>query len=148
MNIEKSKVLLVSRHKIDFTLPPILPCVESMKVLGVIINSRLDWNSHVDYLRKKCNQRLHIIWKLRGTVSKEELHEVYVSLIRSVLEFSSPVFVGLNKRLSSTLCKIDKRAHRIIRGWSNDAPHAVFCNCNEETLDLRRICASERLQKC
>ena len=39
--------------------------VQSIKILGVIIQSNLKWNSHVDDLIKRCNRKLYMLRKLK-----------------------------------------------------------------------------------
>ena len=144
LNVEKSRVLLISRQKNCFTDAPILPQVESLKVLGLIINDKLNWSSHVDFICKKANQRLHILRKLKDLLPADELHLIYTSLIRSILEYVSPVFVGLNKKLSERLLKVDKRAHRIMAGSHPNSPDKS-CNCDSAILSNRRLALSESL---
>lgn len=146
LNVEKSKVLVYTRRPVSFELPFALPIDSSLKILGVVINSKLNWTSHVDFVAKKCAQRLHIIRKLRNLVSYEELHLVYNALIRSLLEYASPVFVGLNKKLSNRLRKIDTRAHRIMAGCSSGDPYS-HCSCVRDSLLQRRITQAEKLYR-
>jgi exonuclease III len=143
LNTEKSKTLLISRRKISFVDPLSLPQVQSLRILGIVVNDRLNWSSHVDSVCKKGAQRLHVIRKLRDLISPAELHLVYCSIIRSILEYASPIFVGLNKKLSDRIQKIDKRAHRIMS--SNSRLKDYACNCDASTLSDRRHKAAERL---
>ena len=144
VNVEKSKVLIVARHNVSFDIPPKLPCVEAIKILGLHLNNKLNWNTHVEYIRKKASQRLHIIRRLKPLLPKHELHLVYVCLIRSLLEYASPVFVGLNKKLQDLLVKIDKRAHRMMSNCPFPYDLSI-CDCSDQTLLERRILASVRL---
>ena len=145
MNLEKSKVLLISRRKVIFDSAPILPVCNTIKVLGVILNDKLHWKDHVEYVCKKSCQRLHIIRKLKPFISDSDLHAVYISVIRSLLEYASPVFVGLTKQLSDKLVRVDKRAHRIMAHYSPEGIPSVHCGCTKFTLNERRLRASESL---
>lgn len=42
----------------------ITPAHES-KLLGIIINDRLNFSSHIEFLQSKCNCRLHLMHKLK-----------------------------------------------------------------------------------
>ena len=81
---------------------------------------------------------------MRDIVPAAELHMIYVAIIRSLFEYASPVFIGLNKKLSDRMSKIDRRAHRIIRSKSNDDA-TKLCECNHSTLYERRLCIAEKL---
>ena len=140
LNVEKSKVLFTTRRPICFEIPPMLPVCKNLKILGVIVNENLKWNAHIDYICKKAAQRLHLLRKLKPLITEADLHTVYVTLIRSLLEYASPVFVGIAKHLSKRLDRIDKRAHRIIRN-----PFLNVCGCSSTTLCDRRLAAAVRL---
>ena len=93
-------------------------------MLGVKLNGKLDWNSHVNFVKKKCCQRFHALRRLKPFLPPRELHSVYTAHIRSLIEYACPVFSGLNKTTSDTLQRIDDRAHRIIFG-----ARPYPCNC-------------------
>ena len=69
-----------------------LELVEENKLLGVIVSSNLSLSSNVEYVVKRCNSKLWILrlHKKLGA-DNEDLKEVYVSQIRSILEFEAPV---------------------------------------------------------
>jgi hypothetical protein len=142
LNTEKSKVLFITRRSIKFDDPPKLPQDKILKVLGLLFNEKLKWDSHIDYMCKKAAQRLHVIRKLRDLIPSVDLHQVYVSFIRSLFEYACPVFVGLNKKQSDKLRKIDKRAHKIMTGHPDNSN---ICNCGPSVLSNRRLATSEKL---
>jgi exonuclease III len=143
LNPEKSKALLISRRKITFSVPLNIPQVQSLRILGLMLNDKLNWSAHIESVCKKSAQRLHALRRLRDLISPAELHLVYCSIIRSLLEYASPVFVGLNKKLCGRLQKIDKRAHRIMSGSFRRNNHC--CTCDSSILSDRRHAAAEKL---
>ena len=68
---------------------------------------------------------------------------MYTSLIRSLFEYASPVFVGMNQKLDKKMRKMDKRAHKIMLSCATDPYDA--CNCHAHNIRDRRISASENL---
>ena len=138
----KSKAIVISRSNMLDNLHISIPIVESMKFLGVIINKKLNWKTHAAYICKKACQRLHILRRLKRLVSKKELHEIYTSFIRSVLEYACPAFIGMSNGLSQKLQKVDKRAHKIIK-CSMSRDHN--CTCGKNELYLRRQTLSKNL---
>jgi hypothetical protein len=100
---------------------PSLPFIEeatTFRFLGFIFDTNLSWNSHVEYIEKRVNQRLFILRKLRPFLSKKELLNVYCGYIRSVIEYGCPLFVGLNITLSEDLEKLQNKALKII-SWDD-----------------------------
>ena len=49
-------------------------------------------------------------------LSKLDLVTIYYCCIRSILEYASPVFVGIRAELGNKLERVQKRAHKIICG--------------------------------
>ena len=120
-----------------------IPITDSLKILGVMINEKLDWGAHTRYVCKKANQRLHLLRKLKTLVSRHELHEVYISIIRFLLEYSCPIFIGIKDKYAKERQKVDKRAHKIIYRAQNQDSNVCFCP--KEVLTYRRRDLSVKL---
>jgi hypothetical protein len=85
--------------------------------LGIVLDEKLNLNSHIDSVKKKVISRLNIIktvshrsWKL----SKSTLINLYTSLIRSVFEYSAILAPRLSTTLLSKLQVIQNNALRSI----------------------------------
>ena len=90
--------------------------VKKTKLLGVMITDDPKWDLHVEYIHKKASKRLYFLRRLkRSGLSCDELIVLYVSMIRSVLEYACPVWsTCLTKGLIDDLESIQRRAFRII----------------------------------
>ena len=88
----------------------------SAKLLGMIISHDLKWNFHTSELSRKCSSRLYFSRQLKGSgVAPSELLLFYVTCIRPVLGYASPVFHrSLPNYISEDLERIQRRALRII----------------------------------
>ena len=121
INTDKTKEMLFSfgnPPKID---PLIMNGVEiervkKTKLLGVMITDNLKWDEHIDYINGKASKRLYFLRRLkRSGLEDRELIVLYVSMIRSVLEYACPVWsTCLTIGLSDTIESIQKRAFHII----------------------------------
>jgi hypothetical protein len=64
-----------------------------MKLVGIVINSELTWNDHIDYTVKRVNS---VIWQLtrfkRLGADRDSLIKFYVLKIRSILMFGAVSF--------------------------------------------------------
>ena len=88
--------------------------VSSFKLLGVWISNDLSWNTHVDMVLKKANSRLYALRLLKKAgLLPADIVEIYVSFIRSRIEYASPVWSSLPKSLSDLLESVQKRALKI-----------------------------------
>ena len=99
LNLIKCKELRISflRHKPNFFQLYIdggpIQIVESVKVLGVTLQNDLKWESHADDIIKKAAKRLYILRVLkRNGLDVDGLKTIFKTLIRSVLQYSCPVW--------------------------------------------------------
>ena len=88
--------------------------LSSFKLLGVWISNDLSLNTHVDMVLKKANSRLYALRLLKKAgLLPADIVEIYVSFIRSRIEYASPVWSSLPKSLSDLLESVQKRALKI-----------------------------------
>ena len=67
--------------------------VQCAKLLGVMINSNLTWNDHIEELVKKASRKHYFLVQLkRAQVPSDDLVEYYCTCIRSSLDYAYPVF--------------------------------------------------------
>lgn len=87
--------------------------MSSVRFLGVILDKNLGWKSHVNFVVKKCAQRMYILRRLRSVTKSEEFFAIYCGIVRNLLEYACPVFVGVSCLDASRLQKIQNRCLRI-----------------------------------
>ena len=80
------------------------------------LNNKLKWQDNTLVIVKKASKRLHIIRVLRRCgLSASDMLVVYFSLVRSLLEYASPIWhTMLPTYLSDKIERVQKRAFRII----------------------------------
>ena len=118
-----------------------VPFVNELKILGVIFDSKGDWNAHVNSVIKCASQRLFFIRLLKSQVNQEEICIAFNSLVRSILEYCAPLFIGLSKCDAYKLEKNLSCFHRLLCGDDYKS-----CNShNFESLDERRKQAALKL---
>jgi len=112
------------------------------KFLGLIFDSKLNWNDHISYLEQKCKKRLHLMRAVAGNswgANKKALLTIYRSLIRSVIDYGS---VAYNSAPDSTKKKLDVIQHKALRiacgAFCSTAAAALQVETGELPLDLRR----------
>ena len=115
-------------------------CVEivhSFKLLGVYLSDDLTWNTHVDHILKKANSRLFALRLLKKAgLGHTDLITIYCSVIRSILEYASPVWAALPDYLSSHLESVQKRALKII--FPDISYYEALQTSKIKTLECRR----------
>ena len=70
--------------------------VDSFKYLGTVVDQKLTFTQHVDFVFKKAQQHLFLLRKLkRFGISQGILGMVYRSLIESILAFNIVTWFGV-----------------------------------------------------
>ena len=100
--------LILNKHDLDN--------VSEYKHLGVIIQSNLSLNSHIDYICKKASTRLDILNSVSHEISRQSLETMYFSYIRSILEYADTLFCNTSQENLKQIDTIQKRAGQIVSG--------------------------------
>lgn len=122
LNRKKSKVMnfnFTKNYKFSSRLAienEVLETIQETKLLGVMINDRLTWDSNTSFLVKRANARMRMLHKLvEFDVPVEDLLTIYILYIRSVLEQSCQVWhSSLSFENLTDLERVQKNALRII----------------------------------
>ena len=88
-----------------------------VKYLGFLIDSKLKWNYHVDWILERCEKKFNVMLMLRNLVTSWRLRDVYISFIRSYIDYGCWIY-GQSK-LKSVLSKLERfqnKALRVITG--------------------------------
>jgi hypothetical protein len=126
INHDKTQVMHV-----NFSNSPMLSLrdcdtVTHIKILGLIFNCKLTWSNHFDYIITCISRRLYVLRILRNVLTHDQLIIVYNSIVRSLLDYASPVFLNPGCVQNARLEKICKRAFKIIHGL--DVRNCVKCS--------------------
>jgi hypothetical protein len=140
INERKTKVLNINLSRTPIRPVPVFENVSYVKILGLFFNCKLTWSNHMDYVISIVSKRLYILRVLRSLFSHDQLVCVFNSIIRSVLEYASPVFLNPGSGFDRKLLSLCKRAFRIVHG--SDARDCDKCSMLEvcdrrKTLSIR-----------
>ena len=120
-----------------------LECVDNAKYLGVTLNKKMKWNTHIAAITKKANQQLMFLQRnLRGCPKsmKVKAYNVYV---KPTLMYAPSVWnpVGsLKQGLRMQLDKVQRKAARFVSSnWSwESSPTAMIRNLKWKSLEFDR----------
>ena len=87
---------------------------KSMKYLGVIIDSKLNWIDHITYIKNKVAKGIGIIRKAQKLLNKKALLNLYHTLIFPYLIYCVEIWGCAKKTHLSPLYLLQKRIVRII----------------------------------
>ena len=125
--------------------------LESTKLLGTIISNDLSWDLNTKNIVNKANARMELVRKVAGFgASKDDLKNIYILFVRSLLEQSSSVWhSSLTIENSDDLERIQKSAVRIIMGENYISYNQSLIKLDIESLkDRRESLCLNFAQKC
>jgi hypothetical protein len=119
----------------------IIPLENNIRFLGLRIDPRMTFEHQVNHIKATCRERFNILkiishksWHL----TKKTLVEIYHSLIRSIMEYTSFIYDLLPPSLKNLINTIQNDALRIIyqkdRTFSNEKLYELS---KEKTLEIR-----------
>lgn len=90
--------------------------VEHHKHLGLTLSRDCKWHEHINGLITKSSKILGMIKKLKFSVKRSTLNQIYVSFLRPILEYASTVWDGCTLYEKEGLEKIQHEAARTVTG--------------------------------
>ena len=130
LNVKKTHVMIftkkkfseIEKPKINLKIDGIpLSEVETTKFLGVIIDNKLSWKEHTNYISGKIAKGIGIILKARNVLNRKTLTTLYYS-------FVYPYFTYCNQVWGSCVSKYIKRIHVLQKKAVR-----VICQANPRT---------------
>ena len=88
--------------------------VNETKFLGVMVDDKLSWASHINYISKKISKGIGILCKARKFLPKSCLITLYYSFVYPYLNYCLEVWGKATENIVSKISKLQKRAIRII----------------------------------
>ena len=152
LNVQKSKIMIfnfcdeyqfTTRLQIENT---VLDIIDESKLLGTIVSTDLTWHKNTEMITKKAYQRMQILHKLTSfKVDKQDLKEIYILYIRSMLEFNCQVWhFSLTDEERTSLERVQRVACRIILQSDYEGYEEALATLQLDDLDSRRssLCLS------
>ena len=139
LNDRKCKYMLFSRSTDcnPVHIPHFVFCTR-MKLLGVHFSNDFKWDFHFNTTSVTANRRAFAFRVLKPLFSINELVTLYKSIVLSILEYCSPLFVGITSKNQAILQSIQHRFHNIICFYN--------CQCDKfPNLYDRRVLAATKL---
>lgn len=138
-----SKGRKYSRFPIEINLNGInLPVVDCVKYLGLWMDCSLRWGKHLNEIVEKTHKFVNVFKVLSGSswgVSQKHLRRLYISVIRSRLDYASFLYNNSTKKYLNKLDVIQNQCMRIIGGFIRTTPiHVMECELSLPPLEIRR----------
>ena len=147
LNLTKTRFMLFNPTK-NFDFVPSLTVdndsietTDEMKLLGITIKNDLSWKANTNNMIKRAFRKLWIIQRLkRQGANLNDLIDIYIKQVRSILEFGVPVWnSGLTQEEAIDIERVQKAfLHIALKDDYRDYQSALS-KTNLETLVVRRF---------
>ena len=123
--------------------------VEVFKLLGVHVQRDLKWNTHIDEIVTKASKRLYFLRACRKANLPTEVGlTTYITKIRPLLEYASPIWGGIPNYLAEDLQRIQNRSLDIL-GLARETVEPLDVRRDSHTAHaFKEILDSEGLHPC
>ncbi len=132
INANKTEGLLISRKGSNYATPNIkldgcnVNFVPTHKHVGIWLNTKLDWKTHIKNLAIKANKRMGILRKFKYSLPRHVLNQCYLSFVRPLMEYGGPLFINQDKADLEILDNIQMEAMHIVTGAKKLTSHDLL----------------------
>lgn len=89
---------------------------KSIKILGLIIDSSLEWTEHIQSLTKKCNSVLWSLYPIQKLLTVNNRKEIANAYILSKISYMSIIWGSAGKKYITAVESILRRVSRFVLG--------------------------------
>ena len=116
--------------------------VKEAKFLGLIWDTKLTFEPHIEYLKARCHKSLNILKVLFHTewgADQTTLLKLYRSLVRSKLDYGCLVYGSASKTALAKLDPVHNQGLRLSLGAFRSSPvESLYVEAHEPPLEIRR----------
>ena len=127
LNVRKTNYMLVHRRQVSTNMSISmdgcqLERKDEVKYLGVLIDHKLCWKSHINYVKSKLSKCLWAICRIRSFANLDTLKLIYYSLAYPHLQYCVSSWGGASQSLLQPLISKQKQLVRVILKERFDSP--------------------------
>ena len=141
MNPDKCKLLISNRDK-DLSLiinNEVIECSKSVKLLGVTIDNKLDFNEHVSKLCKKVSAKLHALARVSNFMNQDKLRLLMKAFIESQFCYCPLVWMFHSRTLNNRINRLHERSLRLVYKDYKLTFDELLCKDNSFSIHHRNL---------
>ena len=143
INNDKTQTMVLGQSSYNYALRlsnDMIETKDSLRILGVILNNRLSFKSHVDEILKKAYAKIAALRRLKRLAPANVLLKLYKAYVLPHLEYCSPILLGIGKALSKKLEYANYYGLRTVLNLGNNVSYeAALKVASMRTLEHRRV---------
>ena len=114
-NTDKCHLIIVNNQDNDTKIGnDVITSGNSVKLLGVTIDNKLNFNEHVDNICKKANNKLQALVRIAKYSSPHKLRIIMKTFIESQFNYCPVTWMFHSRQLNSKINKLHERALRVV----------------------------------
>ena len=134
---DKYKLLLTGQHNATMKIgTDVIQNESSVKLLGFIIDNKLNFNEHVTKMFKKASKKLHA---LRIATTSDKLKLVMRAFIESVFGYCPLIWMFRNRTLNNKINHQQERDLRLVYKDHNSTFSELLCKDNTLNIHQRNL---------
>ena len=95
-----------------------ITCSQSIKLLGVMIDNKLNFKHHVSKICKKASQKIHALARISNYMNQDKLRTVMKAFIESQFGYCTLMWMFHSRTLNNRINKLHERALHLV--YKND----------------------------
>ena len=125
LNIKKTNYMIFARQKVDLREPlkisnVVIERKTETRFLGVILDEKLKWNSHITQLKTKMSRYIGIMYKIKRHLPPRARLQIYHSFVQSHLNYCSLIWGFSSKSNIQSVFRQQKKGIRaVVPGFIN-----------------------------
>ena len=155
-NPEKFQIMFMKPQRSKTELPEYvsienvsIKTSEKVKLLGITIDSNLNFDEHVKTICKKASTQLKILFRFRSFLGLKEKETLYRTFILSNFNFCPVVWNFCSKTAARKIEKIQERALRFLTGCNTLSYIELLQKTGSTTMYINRMkCIAVEVFKC
>jgi exonuclease III len=113
--------------------------VDHHKHLGIILNSKMTWSKHVDYICEKASRRCNSMKRISSIVPRRTLIHLYKSIVRPVLEYGCVLYDNIDQVYINKIERVQRSAALVCTGgYSLTSNECLLNELGWDKLETRR----------
>jgi hypothetical protein len=129
-----------NRHNLSFDLKGNrITCGKNVKLLGVTVDSQLNFDKHISEICKKASQQLNILKRIGKYLNRLGRLTIYYSFILSNFNYCPVIWHFCNEKNTKTIEKTQERALRFIYEDYENTYENLLKKSKLPSLKIRRL---------
>ena len=109
--------LLVSSHSKDIEInvgKEIIECENSVKLLGITLDNKLNFNEHVSNICKKVSKKIHALARISNFMCQNKLRVLMKAFIESQFGYCPLIWMFHSRTLNNRINRLHERALQLV----------------------------------